>query len=468
MPGKIVRAAMAGGNTIGAEVREPEPRADGYRHLDSPALIERLTAAGVTTYLYGIWDSPTDWDDLRREFLPAAAAAGIEVWVYVVPPSECFPGGRCSQPYQQDYLAWAREIAKLSRDHPCVTGWGIDDFHIGANREKFTPEYVAEMHETYRAINPDLEFWLCAYYDAAVDGAFLDTYAPFIDGIIYPYLDDPFHNTENADAVAARCAEIAALTGPRKLGLLLLVYCGRFLGTPRDPDEEYAAACVRTGLRLSAEGRLGGVVAYGLPLAGKPAPASENRALYGTGRLAFTATRYAPVPVGSSAWASQRVGVVPDAPRHELSFWHRADWLEGTPSAGCYVKEVLLDGVVVWHEDVTENPPRQWLNGHPWQGAVDVGAQLRGKTEATLTFRLTRQREAAGFGVDVGFDRLETIGCTVTDPDFDRRGGWAFGHDHGALNAAIDLAHPDRPRRILAAVTGEFGAAAPSPPPPPP
>lgn len=67
------------------ELREPRPRKDGVRHVDTPRLIQKLKELGVTHYFYLIWHAPTDWDDLRHEFLPAARQAGIDVWVYLVP-----------------------------------------------------------------------------------------------------------------------------------------------------------------------------------------------------------------------------------------------------------------------------------------------------------------------------------------------------------------------------------------------
>ncbi|MEV0714974.1 hypothetical protein, partial [Asanoa sp. NPDC050611] len=127
VPADGIRATLCGGNTIGGALREREPRADGYRHIDSPALVRRLVGMNVNTYLYGIWDSPTDWDDLRSEFLPAASAAGIDVIPYIVPPSETTENGRASRPFMTDYVRWAEAIAELSLRFPNLTSWAIDD-----------------------------------------------------------------------------------------------------------------------------------------------------------------------------------------------------------------------------------------------------------------------------------------------------------------------------------------------------
>ena len=71
------------------EIREVTPRADGVRHVDTAATIGRLREAHATTYFYLILHAETDWTDLQDEFMPAAERAGIDVWVYLVPPSEC-------------------------------------------------------------------------------------------------------------------------------------------------------------------------------------------------------------------------------------------------------------------------------------------------------------------------------------------------------------------------------------------
>ena len=71
------------------EIRKQQPRADGIRHVDTPATIFRLRQAHVTTYFYLVFHAATDWTDFTAEFLPAAEQAGIDIWVYLVPPSEC-------------------------------------------------------------------------------------------------------------------------------------------------------------------------------------------------------------------------------------------------------------------------------------------------------------------------------------------------------------------------------------------
>ena len=77
-------------------------------------MVKRLKELEVTTYYWLIWHAPTDWDDLKL-FLPKAAQAGVEVWVYLVPPSESPPlyGTQTSEPFRLDFNSWAEEIARL-------------------------------------------------------------------------------------------------------------------------------------------------------------------------------------------------------------------------------------------------------------------------------------------------------------------------------------------------------------------
>src|ERR1039458_625785 len=65
---------------------DSEPRrADG--HVDCDALLARLKELRVTTYYWLVWHAATDWDDLKL-FLPKAAEANLQVWVYLVRSEE--------------------------------------------------------------------------------------------------------------------------------------------------------------------------------------------------------------------------------------------------------------------------------------------------------------------------------------------------------------------------------------------
>lgn len=459
-PGGI-KATQCGGNTVGATLREDRPRADGYRHIDTPAMIAKLNELGANTYVYGIWDSPTDWDDLREEFAPAAAEAGIDVWVYLVPPTETSrDGGRASRPYLMDYLAWAGACAELSVEQPNVKAWGIDDFEF--NQDLFTSKYVGRMREIAGAINPELAFYLCTYFRAATNEEFLGKYGPHLDFVLYPFLDGHNVNTLVADSVQPDLDEIRAAVAPWDLDVVLLAYTGRFLDAWSEPTPEYSAAVVRDGLEYARKGLIAGVTAYGLQLDDAPTITSTNQAMYGNGRLSLTAPSFAATEPGSYAEASQVVTVDPDSPRYELSFWHNE--IVAAPrvgSTGKHRKQVLVDDeVVVWSEDVMNHGFALWQQCSTLHGPIDITERLRGKSSAKLAFRLLEgDPEGELFPVDVGFDQIETIGFVVENPGFETPDGWTLTRTDGGPQVTIDIVVPDRPRRSFEAVAREYHRA---------
>ena len=155
--------------------------------VDTERMTQRLKTLGVTKYYWLVWHAATDWEDLKV-FLPKAKAARIEVWVYLVPPSEGPPGGYpASEPFKLDYLRWAQEIAQLSVQHTNLTGWVIDDFY--ANHTFFTPDYVRKMQARAKGINPRLGFLPLMYFPE-ITRQFVDSYGRIIDGVVVAYPQD--------------------------------------------------------------------------------------------------------------------------------------------------------------------------------------------------------------------------------------------------------------------------------------
>ncbi len=160
-------------------------RADG--RVDIEAMVRRLEELHVTSYYWLLWHATSDWDDLKL-FLPRAAEARIEVWVYLVPPSEGPQGGYpASEPFKLDYVRWAEEIARLSFQQTNLTGWVIDDFY--ANRKFFTPDYVRKMQARARQINPRLAFLPLMYFPE-ITAEFVNNYQAIIDGVVVAYPQD--------------------------------------------------------------------------------------------------------------------------------------------------------------------------------------------------------------------------------------------------------------------------------------
>ncbi len=448
-----IKSALAGGNTIGGWIRERAARADGYRHVDTPAMIELLTSIGANHYCFGIWDSPTDFDDLHQEFLPAAQAAGIQVMPYIVPPSETFAWGKSSQPFVMDYIAWARAFAELSLKYPVLSAWAIDDFDWAENPAVFVPDYLAEIRAAQLAINPRLGLFTCAYITGATSNDFMIKYGPYLDGIVFPYLDGRNFNTIRPDRLRTDLDTIIDVTRRHDLDVIVLGYAGRWLAGLLEPTAEYVSAVVTEAVTRAAAGEILGVTSYGLQVDGAPAVGNGRRSMYGDGRGALLAP-VVPVTEGQFAELTTRIEVQPDSPRHELGFWHsRTMSIEHVPERGDYRIDVLIDDTVVWSADVHDSTWQQlWVFGRSPQGAFDVSDALRGKTEATLAFRLTALRDVGGACIDVGIDAIETIGFTVPDPGFEDPTAWQAADSDGQLVAVVDHYQPNRPDLIIQAV----------------
>lgn len=192
-----------------AELRESTPRSDGINHVDTPALIQKLLAGNIKTYAFLIWHQPTDWDDFRLEFLPAAQAAQLNVWLYLTPPSENNPPTGYV-PYGTDYVTWATETAKLAQQYPVLKALAIDDFY--GNQTFFTPFYVSTMMHAAHAWCTNLIF-VPVNYDLShsrnnptrvISPAFANNYGPYCGGVIFPYL-----NWTNMNDFSDEAAQIA-------------------------------------------------------------------------------------------------------------------------------------------------------------------------------------------------------------------------------------------------------------------
>lgn len=451
LPDGSFLSAMTGGNTgPTAIIREAEPRADGFRHVDTPAMIERLRQMHATTFTYGVWDKATDWQDLTDEFAPAAEAAGIDIMVYLVPPSECFPNpvrhldGRCSRPFEMDYVRWAEEIATLSVAHPNVTSWGIDDFLVGKNAELFTKEYLGQVRAAQDAINPALKWYVTMYF-WDITPEHIATITGVLDGVIYPYLGQA-QNTVDATWLEQRLDAAGAVTSGVGLELVLLLYAGRFLDGIIHPTEDYVADALTRAEPYLADGRITGVIAYGAPVDVLNQQASwDYWGRSGMGRLSLSVSNFVSTVDGSFASASQTVAVDPNAAAKTLTFGLRDQYEQGLE--GHQFTQVLVDGAVAWETDVVAG------DGETWEDqTVDLTSALAGKTSAELTFRLFHKKGVGWWPTDVGIDDVVGTGLTVSNGDFEKDADWRLDRSDGTMQPLIDIYHADRPARIVNAL----------------
>jgi len=230
---------------------------DSTGRLDATNLIERLKDLKVNTYVYLIWHSSYDWDDLCNNFMPLAQKEGIKVIVYLVPPSE----PPSPKPYEYDYLKWAQAIGELSQKYPNLMGIAIDDFNY--NTTFFTKNYLKEVKARAISINPSLKLFTVSYYRDITD-KFLDQYRDVIDGVIFPFRNEPNIDTTTTSTLDPQVRAVRATLG-EDLSLIIMIYASKLSSAPVPPDAKYLKETVKVSLDLVKEGVADGIITYCLP-----------------------------------------------------------------------------------------------------------------------------------------------------------------------------------------------------------
>lgn len=376
------------------------PNADNVKRVDIPATIAALQAANVNTfnylvYGYGVANAATgstardtaapkvttaQWNDLPA-FLTAAATAGIDVWVYLVPPSESGIGYTTSNyaPYYWDYLAWFTNIGILAASHTNLRAIAIDDF--GGNTAeggspwsfKFTATNLAAMRAAARTHAPWLAVYPAMYYcQFHGNGTITDPYREVVDGFIGVYNGSPSCTWWSGDGTPV----------------------------PNTTDSSQADLLLRVPSSL-VRCQSGGCLQLGIPGA--------------TGTVA-----------GDYSLVKQTVTVSPSS-SYSLKFHTNDDWIGGSPG-GYHKLQVLVDGVVVWQEDVAT-----WQDWH--QTTVNLTSALAGKSTAVLTLRLYEAAGVGNFHVSAWFDSLQPTGFTINNPAFTTAmTGWTPIESNGIFN----------------------------------
>ena len=157
---------------------------------DNDAMISLLKDLGVNCYTYLICSRSDKELFALSDFCDKALKEGIEIWVYLVPPTEA-PididkpiAERKYPPFDMDYLKWSEAIAKISLEHPNMTLWMIDDFD--GNLSFFNLDYTKQIYQTSKNINPKLLFGVCVYHESLnrfANSGYLD----FTDALLWGY-----------------------------------------------------------------------------------------------------------------------------------------------------------------------------------------------------------------------------------------------------------------------------------------
>ncbi|MFC4114416.1 hypothetical protein [Nonomuraea zeae] len=436
--------------TAGNLIREEEPRADGIRHVDTKAIIAGLTALHADTYVYPMAGDNVHWTDLRDEFLPAAQQAGIRVWVLVYTPSQscCV-----SRPFKHDYVAWSREIATLAKSFPSLAGWTVDDYAY--DLKTFTPAYVGQMRAAAKAISPALKFVPTVYYSQFTD-AFIAEQIPLLDGVIFPFRDEPHRDTSWTWSLSSQVKQLAArLPGT---DVYLMPYAHPLSTAAQKPTVSYVEAVTKKAIEHVRAGELAGVLQYKLPFVSRDQnwtrPATDNLARTGGGRLSFVVQTGTPTTAGMSCGATRTAQLTPGAAKRAVSFWHR-DTRGSTSPAGYHRKQLLLDGKVVWDRDVAADPQDTWQ-----RVTVDLAAEPAGATSVALQWRLSERKGVSNYFVDVSVDDITLTGLTLSDPGVENATTWTAGlaRKGGPVYCSAQVYHPNYGADLGTRLAGLYAA----------
>jgi hypothetical protein len=431
---------------LDAEIREMMPRSDGIQHVDTPATIAKLSELHVQTYLFWVGHAKTDWNDLA-EFLPEAAKADIDVWVYLAPPSGCSQA--CSEPFGVDYVQWAHEIATLSLKYPNLKGWSIDDFYD--NLFVYNTTYLTQMMDEARAVNPAIGFFPLVNF-RSMTATFVDTYAPLVDGMMLEYRDDPYRNTQRSDSMPEQLATAGKLLDPIGEPLYLLIFANALSRTPMPPKPDYVDNVMKIGLQSMSEGRVAGMVTYALVKDAVPAPDTSNFAHGGLGHYTIGLPAGTNTQPSAQGGISQTATVDSAAVVHTLSFWHR-DPVIDPADMGAARLELLINGNVAWQEDLAASPVDEWVNTQ-----VNLDMFVAGATSAKITFNLVDGNPIDTKFMLVRLDDITTVGLTLQNEGFEVADGWQFEADHPAVLGAIDFFDKNRAIGIFDVVKDRYGS----------
>lgn len=226
--------------------------------VDIDATLAQLKDLGVNGYTYLIYQKSEAELEALPEFCRRAGNAGLEVWVYLVPPSEA-PGlrkepinDRKYPPFDMDYLKWAETIATISVTHPNLTLWMLDDFD--GNLNYFTLEYTRKMYEISKKINPKLWIGYCVYHDRLKK--FVDAgYMPYTDALLFGYQ----HNFRifpeagiNAETLPIEINDYYKACKDRDRLIIPCIYFSKHSSWPADrPTKEYLAESMKTSFEQS-------------------------------------------------------------------------------------------------------------------------------------------------------------------------------------------------------------------------
>jgi hypothetical protein len=405
--------------------------------IDTPAMISQLKKLHINTYFYKIHHGHGVWAYLSKTFMPAAQKAGLNVFVYLSPPSAAL-GLKDPYPYGLDYVHWAKVIAQLSLQYSHLKGWAIDDF--SSNVHTLTPLYVKKMVRAAHKINPQLSFWPVVSWYPASCPCFHRKYGPYVDGIIYPYIE--FYDLK---LLLHRLDQITKIWSSQRV--VLMVYAKKHSGVLNPPPTSYVRKALQIGLNYKKHGKLAGVVTYKLKKdPHKTTCENSNK----PNVLQFGVAYNMPTPKGDYVEASQKVRLNPRAGSYRISF-QQMDSRTQSAAKRYHMKQFLVNGHVVWHKDVAKDGAKK-----PYKVSLDLTKYLKGKSSATIAFRLYEKRGVGNYTVKVTFGAIRSHGFHVANNDCSN---WTFKSTGSKVHRMHQCheCNPHRQQKMFDAIKKLYG-----------
>jgi hypothetical protein len=244
---------------------------DGAQAMDGraeiPLLISKLKEIAAGHFMHVIWSRdhsrwPHGWEDFQQ-MAPEFQANGLNLWAYLVPPSE--PPD--PDPFGHDYIRWGEQIATIAREYPVVQGMVVDDFN--GNTNLFTVDYLAQIVARARAIHPSFQFFATSYYGHTQ--SFQHHVARgMVDGLVFAYLL-PHRDHSTTATLRAQIEELRtwldANSPMKRVKLVVMIYASKHSQAPTGPTTAYVRECLEIARQATWEGLANGAVTYVLPKA---------------------------------------------------------------------------------------------------------------------------------------------------------------------------------------------------------
>jgi len=332
-----------------------------------------------------------------------------------------------------------------------VTAWAIDDF--GHSPSVFTAAVTSEARSAGRAIQPTLEFYPVVYHDELSE-AFAAKYATAMDALILPYRDDSWRNTVVTGTLRSQLDSAAAILGGHGRKLVLMVYAQRLTNTEVTPDVEYVRRITRVGMQYTRAGTIAGVVQFKWPWTpGQPGLDDSNFShATGSGALVLAVNENTETTAGRLAEGYTTLRLLPGSGRCLVTLWHRDNRGPTPEKTGYHVKQVTVNGVVLWQKDV-------FTDDTAWHSIqLDVFPHLMPGASNILSLRLRELAGVTNLHVRVQFDDITLSGCVLEagDRSFESVGGWTFDRLTGAVHSGQHIFDPVYSTSFANVVAAEY------------